>query len=503
MRKLFILLLIPVAIATFGCSSGTRLHKSSLIEQKRLESYKERGADQCAPHDLAMAESYVEFMLLELDNGDYLSADKYLDKKDFHAARAGVNAESCFAKDRDNDGIPDSEDRCPDDPGPSKFKGCPDKDGDGIPDIDDKCPDQPGLPELNGCPPAADRDNDGVPDTEDRCPEDPGAPELRGCPDRDGDGIPDIDDKCPDQPGSPELNGCPPATDRDNDGVPDTEDRCPEDPGPLEFRGCPDKDGDGIPDIDDKCPDQPGPAELNGCPPAADRDGDGIPDSEDRCPDDPGTKEYQGCPDRDGDGIPDIDDRCPDDAGPVEFKGCPDKDGDGIPDIDDRCPDDAGSAEFKGCPDKDDDGIPDIDDKCPDVKGVKEHEGCPPPKQYKMIIVTEKEIELKQTVFFQTGKAVIEKKSYDLLKEVADAIINSPKIKKVYIEGHTDNVGNRNLNLRLSQQRADSVRDFLIEEGVDAKKLDSKGFGPDKPVQSNRTKQGRAKNRRVEFRLEQ
>ncbi len=477
MKKMLLCFLLLIAGAFFpGCSSGTRLHKSSLIEQRRLESYKERGADQCAPHDLAMAESLVEFMLLELRGGDYHNADKYLDKKDFYAARAGVNAESCFSKDRDGDGIPDSEDRCPDDPGPPEFQGCPDRDGDGIPDIDDKCPDVPGLPEFDGCPPPADRDGDGVPDSEDRCPDDPGPPELRGCPDRDGDGIPDIDDKCPDQPGPPELFGCPPAADRDGDGVPDSEDRCPDDPGPPELRGCPDRDGDGIPDIDDKCPDQPGPPELFGCPPAADRDGDGVPDSEDRCPDDPGPPELQGCPDRDGDGIPDIDDRCPDDPGPPELQGCPDRDGD---------------------------GIPDIDDKCPDVPGVKEHQGCPPPKQYKMIIVTEKEIELQQTVFFETGRAVIDKKSYDLLREVADAIKSTPSIKKVYIEGHTDNVGGRDLNLRLSQQRADSVKKFLIDEGVDADKLEAKGFGPDKPIQSNRTRQGRANNRRVEFRLEQ
>ncbi|WP_185264414.1 OmpA family protein [Elizabethkingia anophelis] len=110
-----------------------------------------------------------------------------------------------------------------------------------------------------------DRDKDGIPDKDDRCPDTPGLPEFQGCPDTDGDGIPDIDDKCPDVAGPKENQGCP-WPDRDNDGVLDKDDRCPDTPGLAQFQGCPDTDGDGIPDIDDKCPTQAGPKENQGCP---------------------------------------------------------------------------------------------------------------------------------------------------------------------------------------------------------------------------------------------
>ncbi|MCL1691331.1 hypothetical protein CMU59_03695 [Elizabethkingia anophelis] len=110
-----------------------------------------------------------------------------------------------------------------------------------------------------------DRDKDGIPDKDDRCPDTPGLPEFQGCPDTDGDGIPDIDDKCPEVAGPKENQGCP-WPDRDNDGVLDKDDRCPDTPGLAQFQGCPDTDGDGIPDIDDKCPTQAGPKENQGCP---------------------------------------------------------------------------------------------------------------------------------------------------------------------------------------------------------------------------------------------
>jgi outer membrane protein OmpA-like peptidoglycan-associated protein len=168
------------------------------------------------------------------------------------------------SNDRDNDGVPDKKDRCPDVPGLKKYQGCPDTDGDGIPDDQDACPNEAGPASTNGCP---DRDGDGVPDKDDRCPDQAGSKELQGCPDKDGDGIPDIDDDCPDQAGPKATKGCP---DKDGDGVPDKDDRCPDEAGPVALKGCPDKDGDGVPDIDDECPDQPGPASNKGCPLAQD-----------------------------------------------------------------------------------------------------------------------------------------------------------------------------------------------------------------------------------------
>jgi OOP family OmpA-OmpF porin len=169
--------------------------------------------------------------------------------------------------DRDNDGIPDDEDACPDVPGvrtdDPKTNGCPiatvarDRDGDGIPDDQDACPDVPGVrtddPKTNGCPPPApDRDKDGIPDKEDACPDVPGIrtndPKTNGCPsDRDHDTIIDIEDACPDVPGirtsDPKTNGCPPDPDRDKDGIPNEIDACPDDPGPKSndprTSGCP------------------------------------------------------------------------------------------------------------------------------------------------------------------------------------------------------------------------------------------------------------------------
>ena len=502
MRKLLLFTLIFVVFA--GCTTGTKIYKSTLLEGKRVEIDKSRGADICAPYDLAMAESLIEIAKFELESGNYLQAEELMSEVDLYAAKAATHADRCFPKDKDQDGILDINDRCPMEAGPEKFKGCPDMDGDGIPNIDDKCIDVKGPVEFNGCPPAADRDKDGVPDSTDRCPDDKGLPALKGCPDRDNDTLADPDDRCPGDKGPVEFKGCP---DRDGDTIPDIDDRCPDVKGKVELKGClpaADRDNDGVLDADDRCPDDKGPVEYKGCP---DKDGDTIPDIEDKCPDVKGKIELQGClpeADRDNDGIPDSQDRCPDDKGPAELKGCPDGDGDKIPDIDDMCPKKPGVPELKGCPkvvDKDGDGILDKDDKCPDVPGVKEEKGCP--KKYKLIVVTNKKIELKQMVFFGTGKAVIKRQSYTLLKEVADAIKNATSIKKVIIEGHTDSSGSRKLNVRLSQKRADAVREFLIDEGVKGSKLEAIGYGPDKPISSNRTKAGRAKNRRVEFILKQ
>ena len=164
-------------------------------------------------------------------------------------------------KDRDKDGIPNLQDRCPDLPGAASALGCPDKDGDRLADDQDACPEVPGRPEYKGCP---DKDGDGISDAEDACPEVVGVPALKGCPDRDGDGLSDSEDGCPDEPGPRMLKGCP---DRDGDGVSDGEDACPDEPGPKVLGGCPDRDQDGVADKDDKCPDQRGLKEFDGCLP--------------------------------------------------------------------------------------------------------------------------------------------------------------------------------------------------------------------------------------------
>jgi len=112
--------------------------------------------------------------------------------------------------DNDGDGVIDSQDECPDVPGPLELHGCPDRDGDKVPDYKDKCPDDPGPPEQGGCP-FLDTDGDGIKDSEDHCPTVPGPPENYGCPysDTDGDGVLDKDDRCPLTPGDLANNGCP------------------------------------------------------------------------------------------------------------------------------------------------------------------------------------------------------------------------------------------------------------------------------------------------------
>ena len=253
-------------------------------------------------------------------------------------------------------------------------------------------------------------------------------------------------------------------------------------------------------------------AKCNPPPAPPDRDHDGIIDRLDKCPDDPedkdGFQDADGCPDpdNDSDGIPDQTDKCPNDPedkdGFQDADGCPDpdNDGDGIPDHTDKCPnepeDKDGFQDEDGCPDPDNDGdgFADKDDKCPNEKGVAP-DGCP---HYKLVVVTAKKIELKQTVYFDFNKATIKRVSYPLLDDVAKALADHPKIK-VEIQGHTDSVGDDDYNLKLSQKRAESVMAYLVGKGVDQSRMVPKGYGENVPIADNRTKAGRDMNRRVEF----
>jgi ompA family protein len=259
--------------------------------------------------------------------------------------------------------------------------------------------------------------------------------------------------------------------------------------------GSKDTDKDGIPDNKDACPEVAGLKEFNGCP---DTDGDGIPDKDDACPQVKGPKEFNGCPDTDGDGIPDKDDACPEVAGPKEFNGCPDTDGDGIPDKDDKCPDVAGPAENGGCPwpDTDGDGVLDKDDLCPEVAGPASNKGCPEP-------TTDDQKKLNQyakTILFDTGKATIKFESAEILNQIINVLKKYPN-SRFRIEGHTDSTGKKQKNIELSQNRADAVKIYLIQGGIASNRLESQGFGPEKPIASNKNKKGRALNRRVEINL--
>jgi len=238
-----------------------------------------------------------------------------------------------------------------------------------------------------------------------------------------------------------------------------------------------------------------------------DTDGDGIPDDIDRCPLDPedkdGFQDEDGCPDpdNDGDGIVDAMDACPNNPGPLENRGCPvlDRDGDGIPDAEDRCPDQPGPRENGGCPDVDTDrdGIPDRLDKCPLDPGLPP-DGCP--KKYTLVEVKRDRIEIRQQVKFATNKYAVLRASHALLDQVVQVLNDYPRMK-LRVEGHTDNVGKDAANMKLSQRRAASVRAYLAKKGIDEARLEAQGFGPTRPIASNRTAKGKAQNRRTEFHI--
>lgn len=182
-------------------------------------------------------------------------------------------------------------------------------------------------------------------------------------------------------------------------------------------------------------------------------------------------------------------------------RGYGDKDKDGVPDNIDKCPTEPGPKELGGCPDRDGDGIIDKEDACPDVKGVKSDDpkknGCP---KVVLVEVTKTEIKILQTIFFKFGSATIDKRSFPVLDQVAE-VLNSRKSTRVRVEGHTDNVGNKNNNLRLSKRRAASVKAYLIKNGVAQDRLESEGYGMLKPLVPNTNAKNRATNRRVQFNI--
>ena len=380
--------------------------------------------------------------------------------------------------DRDGDGLVDELDRCPDEKGELELFGCTseDLDGDGLNQVEDKCPRAVGPRELNGCPPG-DSDGDKVLDPDDECPTQAGDPANGGCawPDQDEDRVADKDDKCPEEKGKYGYKGCT-AKDDDNDGVLDFEDRCPGVKGLKEIAGCTpeDKDGDNVQDHLDKCLGVKGIAELAGCP-DPDKDADEVPDRFDKCPDLKGIKELSGCPD-------------------------PDTDGDGQPDRKDKCPSIKGIRELDGCPDpdRDGDGIADRFDKCPDRPGAgsKRKDGCPNEVPTEVVEF----FGFVGHIDFEPGSAVLAAKSMPVLDNAAVLIKKFPGFR-VEISGHTDNTGNATLNRRISLQRAQTVRRYLVDKGVPSKRLVPVGNGPDRPIADNATPEGRKFNRRVEFKL--
>ena len=264
----------------------------------------------------------------------------------------------------------------------------------------------------------------------------------------------------------------------------------------IKFGGK-DTDKDGIYDKDDACPDVPGLAAFNGCP---DSDGDGIEDSKDDCPNEAGLAEFNGCPDSDGDGVADKNDNCPTVAGLKALAGCPDADGDGVADKDDNCPNEAGPAANNGCPwkDSDGDGVLDKDDKCPNEAGTVANNGCPEVKPAPEVM---KQLnDYARTILFDSGKSTFQKQTDKVLQAMV-AIFKEYPQADFSIEGHTDSDGSASSNQLLSERRANAVRDYLIANGINADRLTAAGFGESNPIDSNKTRSGKANNRRVEVKL--
>jgi OmpA-OmpF porin, OOP family len=309
--------------------------------------------------------------------------------------------------------------------------------------------------------------------------------------------------------------------DRDGDGILDEVDQCPDEPEDVDTfedeNGCPepDNDQDTVLDLNDGCPFVAGDPKNNGCP-LADRDSDGITDDLDKCPDIPedldGNEDTDGCPeeenlDQDGDGILDKQDACPmepEDRDQFQDEdGCPDPDNDmdGVLDMVDSCPLEPGPAQNSGCPvrDRDGDTVMDDVDQCPDIPGVPP-KGCP---KKVLVEVTAEKIEIKQQINFETNKAIIKGAiSFEIIDQIGQVLKANPNIK-IVIEGHTDSVGDAGHNLKLSDGRANAVRQALVERGIDGGRMEAIGYGESKPIASNKTAKGRAANRRSEFKIVQ
>ena len=244
-----------------------------------------------------------------------------------------------------------------------------------------------------------------------------------------------------------------------------------------------DTDLDGVRDRDDLCPDTPAGAivDANGCP--SDSDGDGVFDGLDQCPDTPAgaTVGNGGCPsDSDGDGVLDGLDRCPNTptGAVVDEHGCPmDSDGDSVLDGLDMCPDTPAHLQV-------------------------DPSGCP-------IAITETETELLDTgmirtsqVTFDSGADVLQTRSFAELDKIGETLLHWPELR-VEIGGHTDSQGSESLNQALSEKRAQAVLDYLAAKfpEINSDQYTVVGYGESLPVADNSTADGRARNRRVEFKV--
>ncbi|MEC9396201.1 MAG: OmpA family protein, partial [Myxococcota bacterium] len=230
-----------------------------------------------------------------------------------------------------------------------------------------------------------------------------------------------------------------------------------------------------------------------------------------------GFEDADGCPDpdNDGDGVNDPSDKCileaEDRDGFEDADGCPDfdNDGDGIRDKEDTCPNDAedldGFQDSDGCPDNDNDGdgLVDANDQCADqaetINGFRDNDGCPDEKP--TYVFTREKTVVVYSIQFESGSDRLKPESFAVLDEVAKSLAAQPEVR-VRIEGHTDDKGDSGRNLLLSQQRALSVANDLVDRcGIDRARLEYEGYGETRPLERDTSEEARAKNRRVEFRV--
>ncbi len=458
--------------------------------------------------------------------------------------------DGCPEPDNDLDGFLDGKDQCPQDKEdglkPFPKDGCPanktDVDQDGVFDNVDQCPeeeeDMDDFDDWDGCP-DPDNDGDGLADDEDECSlcreDKDGFDDEDGCPelDNDQDGVADSKDKCPTE--AETINGI-----KDKDGCPDTGrslaslegDRITY-KGAIKFKRNRLVRGSvklvsqisslmggqtmvtkwrlvvALPrgtksDTEIKIKAQARAQQVknmlvaNGVPPdrveavgvGADRELIAFSVIE--------RAQAQGTVDFCPAGYEAVQKPKPT-AGvsPVAAtpEGPKDSDGDGVLDNDDLCPNQAGLATAKGCPDRDGDTIADRYDNCPDEAGTTENAGC---KTKQLVVIKGNKLEIKEAVFFRTGRARIRSKSYKLLDNVA-AVLKSKPSFKIRVEGHTDNQGRAAKNKALSKRRAQAVVKYLVKKGIGRDRLTAEGFGDETPIADNGTKVGRAQNRRVVF----
>ncbi len=270
-----------------------------------------------------------------------------------------------------------------------------------------------------------------------------------------------------------------------------------------------DNDGDGVVDSKDMCANTPAGIKVDefGCP--FDSDNDKVPDYLDECAGTPqgAPVDKKGCPlDSDKDGVPDYTDLCPDTTPGVKVDeyGCPfDSDGDGVPDHLDRCPDTPYEIEVdkNGCPvDEDLDGVPDHLDQCPGtLPGVQVDEnGCelviappPPPVDLNQLV-------LSSGTSFEFNSAQLKPAAFPDLDKMLEQMKKYP-MSRWRIEGHTDNVGSEDGNIKISQMRAESVLNYFVSRGIPKGRFEVVGMGSKSPIADNKTEEGRAQNRRVEI----